>query len=473
MADENLGEGLQLSILAALTLDKTIGVELAAQLRADYFDGQWRPYASELFNYWRRYSKPPGKTIAADLAEAARLGGKEPELRDKLLGAVFDEGNALNADYILGRAQLFVRKQLLKVALNSAIERYSQADEAMVGDVEAILSKALRYQQETMDAGMLITDPRGLEFLDRNKAAVILLGIKELDALNVGMVPKQALLYLGPKGTGKSWFCVHCGAVATQQGKKVLHVSLEMQMEQVVPRYYQNLFGYAQSSAKYTRTKLELDDFGKAVNYNQRLVNPTRVLYTPGAKKVLKAKLNQYEARFGDLVVKCFPTTSLTIEHLIGYLDYLENVEKFVPDVLIIDYPKLMKLDKRDVRISMGTTFEELRGILVSRNMAGVFPHQSDRSTIGGRQVRSRNASEDISVVQTADTVLTFSRTMAEEELGLGRLTLEHARDVRGGVQLLLAQSYDTGQYVTGSGFVSNQYWERLKARGATDDEED
>ena len=105
--------------------------------------------------------------------------------------------------------------------------------------------------------------------------------------------------------------------------------------------------------------------------------------------------------------------------------------------------------------------------------MVCVAPHQGTRGTIGAKRVRSREAGEDISVVQTADTVLAYSRTEAEERLGLGRLSVEHTRDARGGSMILLSQALDIGQYVLNSAVMQPAYWDRLKEVGGGDDDEE
>jgi hypothetical protein len=173
--------------------------------------------------------------------------------------------------------------------------------------------------------------------------------------------------------------------------------------------------------------------------------------------------VQHWGAKFGRLVVKSFPSGTLTIPQLRGYLDYLELAHKFIPNVLIVDYPFLLKHDSDNLRTSFGKSMVDLRGLADERNLALVAPTQSNRPGIGAKRVGSTNASEDISTVFTADTVLSYSQTRAEKDLGLARLSVEHARDTETGSYILLAQSYHTGQYVLESASLNSSYWERLK----------
>ncbi len=168
--------------------------------------------------------------------------------------------------------------------------------------------------------------------------------------------------------------------------------------------------------------------------------------------------------RLGRLVIKAFPSGTLTVSHLEAYLDYLEQEHKFQPNVLIVDYPDLMAQDAKNYRISLGRTFVDLRGMFVDRNIAGFCPTQGNRSSLRAEKVRSDMVSEDITKVNTADIVLTYSRTEEEEQRGLGRLYVAHARNARDGATVILTQSYATGQFVLDSALMQSAYWEILKA---------
>jgi hypothetical protein len=273
--------------------------------------------------------------------------------------------------------------------------------------------------------------------------------------------------------SGKTWFCVHCGKQALLQRMKVVHISLEIDQLKVIRRYYQALFAVARRPDRLVRAVLEFDELNRLAGFRQKRFKPRLDFGNPKIRSLLMDRIKTWGVRFGGLVVKSFPTGFLTIDQLTGYLDYLEETQKFVPNVLIVDYPKLMRLDRKNLRIDLGHIVESLRGLGVQRNLALLAPHQGTRSTIGARRVTSAMAGEDISVVQTADTVLAYSRTAAEERMGLGRLSVEHARDSEGGSLIVMSQSYETGQYVLESAVMQQAYWERLRSLGGDGSEDE
>lgn len=476
MADDHLPDTLQHSILAVLCFEEGHGAAIAAQIKAEHFDNAYRDFATQLLTYRKRHRRPPGRAHLPDLIERA-FGGRDAEVVRKRftqnLLASKEEG--LNPEYTLARVQDFVQLQSFKEALMAGSDRFGQNDDGRLTDLRNIFRKALDVSQETFNPGIYLNDEEAaFRFLDKRKTTFVSLRIPELDNKEIGLVPKELLLYIAPKGSGKSWFCVHCGRQALMQRLKVVHFSLELSDDQIIGRYWQAIAAAARRPEKYNRTWLEFDELQRLTGFKTKKLMPKLDFQDPKIRMVLRSKLKAFGIRLGGLLVKSFPTGSLTIDQINAHLDYLVDIEGFVPDVLIVDYPKLMKMgDARYLRVALGRTMEELRGIGVQRNVAIVAPHQGTRASIDARKVKSSMAGEDISVVQTADTVLAFSRTSFEKERGLGRLSVEHARDSLDGFTVLLTQSYDTGQYVLESALMQNAYWDRVKALSDDEEEDD
>ena len=468
-AQEPLTESLQEAVLAVLAFDQKFGALVAAQVSPEHFDGAYHDIAAAVISYRKRYSKPPGRTHLEDLFSRAKLDPSDRKthaFRRTLLNLAALAEN-INAEYIASRTQDHIRSQKLKTALLQANERYLQGGDDAVQEVEGILQGALRFRETTLDAGTFLHQiERSSLFAPKEDERVFVpLGIPELDKVGIGPTAKRLMLYIGPKSSGKSWASVHVGKQALIQKYKVVHIVLEMEEHpELLDRYLQSFFGLATRPDAYIKTNFELDDLGRFVSFKSRKVKPKLDFTDPAVKKWLRNKVGAGGTRFERLVLKAFPSGSLTMAGLRGYLDYLELTQKFIPNVLVVDYPDLMRHDHRDLRLSLSRTFVELRGLAAERNLAVFTPTQSGRDSLGARKVRGRNVTEDVSKLFTADTVLAFSQTEAEERHGLGRLFVEYARNAPKGMEYLLSQSYATGQYVLQSvPLYGSEYWEQLK----------
>jgi replicative DNA helicase len=464
MSDDSLAPSLQQLVLATLCFDQQHGTQIALQIRPEHFDNIYRDFVRQVLLYRKKHKLPPGPNQVQDLADRVSYG-KENSPVQRFVPELIAEANNVNGAYAASRVQDLIRSQTIKTALIQASDRYKQDDESRLEEVEKILASVSHYRKHTFNAGTFLTDRDSLRFLEKKHSEFVPLGIPALDKRKIGLQPKKLLLYIAPKGTGKSWFCVHCGKQSLLQRLKCVHISLEMDTDEVLSRYFQTLFSVAEGPERFNQTTLIFDELvkEKLIDTKTRLVKPKLDFANPKIRQILRRKMKDSGSRWGGLVVKDYPTSSLTVDELSNYLDYLEESENFVPNVLIVDYPKLMKIDARDIRVSLGRTVEELRGLAGKRNLALVCPHQGNRSSLGARRVRSNMAGEDVSVVQTADTVFAFSRTDAEERLGLGRLSVEHVRNRRGGLTLVLSQAYGIGQYVLSSADMQQAYWEKLK----------
>jgi hypothetical protein len=461
MPRDDIPTSLQESILAALLFDDKSGAAVAAQVTPALFDESYREVAEKALAYRRKYSKAPGLTHLDDLFGRLLQPGRAPRIR-RLVFDLAELSEGINGPYIVASTQEYVREQTIKAALVQANSRFEQGGENLADDVEGILHTALRYRTTTLDAGTFLNDTkRALKFFDRNEDGISF-GIPEFDRMGLVLAPKKQTLLIAPKGTGKSWSCVHVGVESLRQQKRVLHITLEMPEEEVIPRYYQKIFAIASRRDEYEKAFLDFDRLGRLSGWRTRKITPRWSLESAGARRELLRLLRPWGTRLGKLVIKEFPSGQLTVSQLEGYMDYLEAEHKFVPGVLIVDYPDLMKQESKDLRTSIGRTFVDLRGIASKRNLALFTPTQGNRSTIGAKRTRSKDVSEDISKVFTADNVIVLQRTEAEERMGLARLAVGHARGTRGNVEVLITQSYATGQFVLQSALIQKVYWEKM-----------
>ena len=478
MSGGKLTASLQESVLTLICTNDEEGAIASGIIDPDLFEPPYNDIAEKALGYRRKFGKAPGLAHLDDLFDHILSNPKHKQARlyQQSLGGIIDQAKGLNAKYVLSRTNDFLSQQNLHAAVLEAAQRYGEGGADLIPDIQNILHKALKFKVESLDAGTFLNDKkRALAFLTNPKADALALGIPELDRRGIGPTPGEALAFTAPKGRGKTWFCVHAATKVLLQGARVVHISLEMSEERLMQRYFQHLFAISKRDEKFDTTVFEFDELNRLMSFAREERRARLNFQDPKIAAKIGKRMDEWGSRFGRLVVKQFPTSTLSVDALQAYLDGLDLSYKFTPTVLILDYPKLMSLDRRqDLRIALGLAMEQLRGVCIARNLAGVFPLQSNRAGEDTKIITGKHVGEDYSLGQTADIHLTYNQTMAEKSLGLARLYVDKARNDDDGFTILISQNYQTGQFVRQSTYMpGSKYWKLVKAEvGETEEEE-
>ena len=151
--------------------------------------------------------------------------------------------------------------------------------------------------------------------------STITTGYEWLDKqLGGGWVCGEPALYTfaGETNVGKSVFLMQFAIAAYKAGKNVLIVSLEMSEFMYTKRVYSNL------------TQIGMNDLANQVDD-------------------LKDAVENRDPLHGKLVIKQFPTGTLSVPQLETYLEDLAR-SGFKPDVIFVDYLNLMTANMKDVK---------------------------------------------------------------------------------------------------------------------------
>ena len=424
-----------------------------------------RKIAEVAFKHIAEYGRAPGPHLG-DLMEEDLRRGEEGVLLTNLLVSIQELAGAIQPEYVLSQLGRFTELRKLAMAVEEA------ADAVQAGDIEgarkALYTRDMGIKQTP---GTWLTDAdRMLAFLNRREDDQFTSGIAELDKRGVRPARKELFMWLGSKAVGKSWALIQCGKNNMMARRSVLHITLEMSEEITAGRYVQALFAMSKEHKQVLRLPIfKKDQLGRFSSIDFDELHPEHL--ESGKRAVLAKRLGTFRSK-PKLLIKEFPTSSLTIAMLRAYLDMLDRVEGFRPDLLIIDYLKIMALDPKNLRISAGHLAEQIRGLAAERNMAVVTAWQGNRSSSNAKVVTSEMISEDWSLAATVDNLVTISRTAAERKIGLARLLVDKARNALDKYLVMISQSYQTGQFCIDSVYM-NQYVEDEVGRLSGDIEED
>lgn len=471
MEDEKLSGATQENLLTLLCFDQKFAPLVRQSLKPSLFESAiYREIAGQAMDYIDQF-KEPIKDHLPDVLEHILEGSdtRKASAFKKTLENLYHAKDVVNAEFVVSQLNKFIRQQNIKSAIVKAVECL---EDGKVDEAEVEVQKALNSQAVSFDLGLDVRDStKSMRFLDLTEDGFFT-NIKELDENEAMPRRKEITIFIAPRGRGKSWFLTHMSKMALLQRATVLLVSLEMSEERYSQRILQSFFSVSKREEIVRVPVFSKDSSGVLENIDYEDIQ-RRTLRDPNIREYLQRRIDREFKRRPPLIVKSFPTGALTIPMLRAYLDGLDRFHKIVPDVIMVDYPDLMQVDSKNMRVDIGRLYADLRGIAVERNAAMIVPSQGNREAEGARWVTGQMAAEDISKLATADTVITYSQTPGEKKLGLARLLVEKSRNDKDKFQVLISQAYQMGQFCLDSSLMSGDYWEMVEGRGRGYEEED
>lgn len=419
-------------------------------------------------DYYKTYKEAP-KDHIADILESKIQDSKNPksgELYTKLLTNLYQTKDSINEDFVLSQLNNFVRRQRLKGAIiEAALLIKDETNESLV-IAENTLNKCLKSQIQVFERGLSFSEPQKILNALREKILPPYpYGIKQLEDQQIGPAPGELFIFLASVSRGKSWQLINIGRHCLQDRKKVLHITLEMPEVQVAQRYLQCMYSLSSHATQATQivqiNTFNHDELGRLSSLSVKELERPSVKDSATLNAVGK-KMERYKSR-QPLEIRGFPTGSLSIEGLEVFLDNLDRLYNYTPDVLLLDYADLLKLDYKNLRTSTGEIYKELRRIAVERNIAMVTASQANRMAEDAKVITLKHLAEDYSKAATADTVIAFCQTSQEKTLGLARLFVAKARGQESGQMVLISQAYALGQFCMDSTIINDRYWTMLE----------
>lgn len=465
--DERLSGALQENILTLLCFDEANCKMVRASLTPQLFESSvFREVAGHAIDFIDQYGSPIGEHLP-DHLESILKGddSRKAATYERLLANLFQAKDSINSEYIISQLHRFVRQQTLKDAVIKAVEAI---ESGQIELAETELQKGLTNQAVAFEPGTNLGSPDDIMgILDHPEEEGFNLGIPELDHLGIYPRRKELFAFMASRGKGKSWFITHCLKQAALQRWSALVVTLEMSESRYAVRVIQSFFSISQRAAEVKVTRLVKHGDTITDMVQEALARPS--LQDDDIRQFLAKKVKRDYGRRPPIRIKSFPTGSLDLNGLEAYLDGLERFEGFTPDLICIDYPKLMKLDPKNLRVELGALCEGIRGIGQKRNASMVIVTQGNRESESAQLVVGDMTAEDISILATSDNFLTYSQTIAEQKLGLARIFTEKVRNSEAKMQVLITQAYGVGQFCLDSAMIRSDYWDFMEERQKAD----
>lgn len=458
---------LQENILTLLCFDAESCPIIIAAVDTALFESQvYRNIADKAIAYFRKYKAAAGDHLP-DLLEEYLQSTKRAEVRmySEALNDLHSTAESINRKYILDELGRFVKQQSLRQSITLAAEEL-QAGKA--DTAERILLEGLKKRITVFEPGLTVAQAIESTDLYETTEHLIRTGVRPLDDDGLCPAPGELFTVMSTPNRGKTWWLQSIGKYAALQRKKVLHVTLEMSEQKIARRYVQSFFAMTRRPETFSVPIIKTDRHKRFLGLSFRRYRKRPSLTNKKTRNRLK---NRSATHFGDkfkrVLIKQFPTNQLTTDGLYAFLEMVEQEDGFIPDLLIVDYADLMKIDSANLRIDTGRVYKDLRGIAVEKNIAVCTASQSNRQGEDARLLTMKHFAEDYSKAGISDNIISYNQTKEEKEMGLARLFGVKARDERSGQTIVITQAYASGQFAIDAVRLgaAQPYWDEIEIR--------
>jgi len=402
------GWGFQVKVVAAMFTDRMFLQQIADIIQADYFESEANSWIMEIIlEHFREYKTPPTKDV---------LKVKVTDIDNDVLKTAVLEQLKEVFRYMESDDLTFVKDEILRFCKNQEIKRAIMDSVSLLkmGNYDEIKTKidgAMKAGADT-DIGLEYKNDVAVRYQEAARDTMTTGWDVIDDLMDGGLAPGEVGVVMAPAGIGKSWLLINIGANAMKSGKNVIHYTLELNENYVGQRYDSVVTGINAQNLK---------------NYQEDIQD----------------KMDQIQ---GDLVIKYYPTKS------VGVMGIKAHIEKTImlgnkPDLVIVDYADLLKVNQKDKHEALEELYEDLRGMAGEYGVPVWTATQANRSALEEDVIEADKIASSYGKVMVSDFLMSLSRKVEDKMSGTGRGHVIKNRFGPDGITLPCKINTNNGQF--------------------------
>ncbi len=391
------GKNFQENLCHLILIDRPFADQIFEVLDVNFLELSYlRVFVNKIKQYKKKYGVHPTRKVMTSIM---RTGISEEQdsvqklLRDYYARVLSQDVEQSESGYIKDTALDFCKKQKLQEAMIKCVPLLKKSS---FDQVASVINEAIKLGTSN-DLGYDYMKDFEVRFEKKARDAVTT-GWKPMDEISKGGLGKGELgVVIAPTGAGKSMVLVHLGSKALQEGKNVVHYTLELADTVVANRYDSCITGY---------------DLNNIKAFKEQIYDELRELP-------------------GKLIVKEYPTRSASIQTIKNHIEKMKN-QDFSPDMIIVDYADLIKPEgssKEEKRHQLESIYEELRGISQEAGCPIWTASQTNRSGLNAEVITMESISEAFNKCFVADFIFSVSRTIQDKTSNTGRIFVAKNRN--------------------------------------------
>lgn len=431
---------IELTIISSL-----INNDLYLRTYVSKFDHKlFSPVCSQIYKiiaaHFKKYSSMPTLRVIDDiyLPKAIKNEVEREKVHDVLQTcSTIPEIKGNEYDVLVEETKKFIKKRKI---MNCVIECFQKIEEGKEEEVEEIYEEAFKFDFDDSLGIEYWQDLEARKIRSSVKDEVITTGIPSLDKLIGGGYRRKGMfIWAGPANSGKTLFLNDAATSVMMSGFNVVYFTLELPEDYITKRTDAKIAG---------------------VNMHDIYLNPMAAIDKAIAKRDVNKKNKK---NVGQLYYKEYSPGTISCNDIRGYLKTLEIKKNFKPDFIVIDYIGNLKPNGKAFADNtygiMKTISEEVRTLGFEYNSCIITATQTGRQSFGRNDVGMADVSDSIGIAQTADVMITISRTKELDAAQDAILTVAKSRYSKNGSCTIIHVDYNNMKIVDkseNSKFVAN-----------------
>jgi len=380
------GNAFQVKVLSTLLTNKNLLINIRDSIDPSYFDNDAHKFIVEtIIKYFDKYHTIP--TLAVLHVEVKKI--ENEVLKISVIEQLKEAYKSTEDDlkYVEEEFAAFCKNQQLKSAL---IESVDLLNVGAYDDIRRLIDKALK-SGEDKNVGHIYSKDLESRYRDDDRNAIPFPWDTFNELTQGGMGKGDLILMFGNPGGGKSWVVTACGAFAAALGFKVLHYTLELGEGYVGKRYDAVFTGIPVD--QLTKRRKEVESFFEK--------NPLK----------------------GNIVIKEYSPKRASLETISAHIQQLERQENFKPDLIIIDYLDLLKVNRgrKERKEEIDDTYTEAKGLAKELQIPIMSPSQANRSGAKNKILEGDNAAGSYDKIMIGDIIISLARRRQDKLANTGR----------------------------------------------------
>lgn len=401
---ERFDDDFQTHVLACMARVPGFVIRFRTALSAEFFDDRTeRAIVSALLTFVDTEKELPSQPLLNDIAKDEVDESAYARCRTKIK-EIFDV--SVHDHAAVSRRVVEFGK--LQACINATIENSLDLDRGENSKILDRTKAALRVGEDILDQGINWNEAwksREAWYLPEKADPMsrIPTGIRHLDLIHEGGTSRGELhVVMAPPGKGKTTLLVNIGfgALRSVHKYKVVH---------------------------YT---CELADWKTSMRYDARLAGDLVGIRKSEPHKYLEMLRKRAKLLRGGLMVKRYPTRSLTPTMLRSHLSLLAS-EGHKADIVIVDYGDIMRAERRlgETRHEVAGVFEDLREIAEEYQVVMWTATQANKAAFEKPELNLADLAESFEKAHIADGILALCQTEDERIDKICRLKQIKLRD--------------------------------------------